>query len=113
MGLLTAGVAIAVAHLVAGFVGREASPVIAVGSTAGGSGTKKAYHPIMTSADSTMARIRLRLLSSIGSPELPRVGPLQSKRRLNVKRKAPAGRVAARGTDLMECALIRRRRGAM
>ena len=34
MGLLTAGVAIAVAHLVAGFVGREASPVIAVGSTA-------------------------------------------------------------------------------
>ena len=34
MGLLSAGVAIAVAHLVAGFVGREASPVIAVGSTA-------------------------------------------------------------------------------
>ena len=34
MGLLSAAVAIAVAHLVAGFVGREASPVIAVGSTA-------------------------------------------------------------------------------
>ncbi len=34
MGLLSAVVAIAVAHLVAGFVGREASPVIAVGSTA-------------------------------------------------------------------------------
>ena len=34
MGLLSAAVALAVAHLVAGFVGREASPVIAVGSTA-------------------------------------------------------------------------------
>ncbi|HVD70766.1 MAG TPA: molybdopterin-dependent oxidoreductase [Actinomycetota bacterium] len=34
MGLLSAAVAIAVAHLVAGFVSREASPVIAVGSTA-------------------------------------------------------------------------------
>ncbi len=34
MGLLAAGVAIGVAHLVAGFVSREASPVVAVGSAA-------------------------------------------------------------------------------
>ena len=32
MGLLSAGVAIGVAHLVAGFIAREASPVVAVGS---------------------------------------------------------------------------------
>ena len=34
MGLLSAGVAIGVAQLVAGFVSREASPVVAVGSAA-------------------------------------------------------------------------------
>ncbi len=34
MGLVSAGVALGVAHLVAGFVGREASPVVAVGSAA-------------------------------------------------------------------------------
>ena len=40
----------------------------AEGSTVGSGGAKKAYHPSITRADSTMARIRLRLLSSMLGP---------------------------------------------
>ena len=79
----------------------------AEGSTVGSGGAKNAYHPIMTSAESTIARIRLRLLSSIGSPALRHTAPLQSKGRHKVKGKArmpgqaggPAGASGSGATD--------------
>ena len=91
--------------------GVVAGVVVAVGtaegSTVGWGGAKNAYHPIMTSAESTIARIRLRLLSSIGSPALRHTAPLQSKGRHKVKGKArmpgqaggPAGASGSGATD--------------